>query len=162
MLKSPKCLLPPPPPQMTEIILKRNTIEVIMTFLKALNDNDKKIFYSRFAKKYKNTDKLLEIIENCKNLQQHKDVNSNIKNAIIDYMDYMSTSNSINKFVYEKPKKKNQFLQQLRDLFGIRISAKTSGSTNVCVVKRLILHKCPSIAGILLQRQMAAKQLYLT
>jgi hypothetical protein len=101
MLKSSKCLLPPPPPpQMTESILKRNTIEVIMTFLKELNDNDKKIFYSRFAKKYKNTDKLLEIIENCKNLQEHKDVNSNIKNAIIDYMNYMSTSTSINKLVY--------------------------------------------------------------
>ena len=116
MLKSPKCLLPPPPPQMTEIILKRNTIEVIMTFLKALNDNDKKIFYSRFAKKYKNTDKLLEIIENCKNLQQHKDVNSNIKNAIIDYMDYMSASNSINKFVYEKPKKKKPISAAIKRL----------------------------------------------
>jgi len=104
MLKSPKCPLPPPhppphlpqhpppPPQMTESILKHNTIEVIMTFLKGLNDNDKKIFYTRFAKKFKNTDKLFEIIDNCKNLQEHKKLNINIKNTIIDYKEYMSAA----------------------------------------------------------------------
>jgi hypothetical protein len=73
---------------MSESILKRNTLEVITTFLKGLNDNDKKLFYNRFAKNYKNTAKLLEIIEKCKTIQEHKDVNSKIKNAIIDYMDY--------------------------------------------------------------------------
>ena len=51
---------------MTHKILKNNTIEHIMSFVKNTNDNDKKIFYSKFAKKYKNTDKLLEIIEKRK------------------------------------------------------------------------------------------------
>ena len=60
----------PPPPPMTHKILKNNTIEIIMLFVKNTNDNDKKIFYSKFAKKYKNTDKLLEIIEKTKDVEE--------------------------------------------------------------------------------------------
>lgn len=60
----------PPPPPMTHKILKNNTIEHIMSFVKNTNDNDKKIFYSKFAKKYKNTDKLLEIIEKTKDVEE--------------------------------------------------------------------------------------------
>jgi hypothetical protein len=35
--------IPPPPPPMTHKILKNNTIENIMTFMKNTNNNDKKI-----------------------------------------------------------------------------------------------------------------------
>jgi len=59
-----------PPPPMTHKILKNNTIEHIMSFIKNTNDNDKKIFYSKFAKKYKSTDKLLEIIEKTKDMEE--------------------------------------------------------------------------------------------
>ena len=60
----------PPPPPMTHKILKNNTIEHIMSFIKNTNDNDKKIFNSKFAKKYKSTDKLLEIIEKTKDMEE--------------------------------------------------------------------------------------------
>ena len=60
----------PSPPPMTHKILKNNTIEHIMSFVRNTNDNDKKIFYSKFAKKYKNTDKLLEIIEKTKDVEE--------------------------------------------------------------------------------------------
>ena len=60
----------PPPPPMTHKILKNNTIEHIMSFIKNTNDNDKKIFYSKFAKKYKSTDKLLEIIEKTNDMEE--------------------------------------------------------------------------------------------
>jgi len=59
-----------PPPPMTHKILKNNTIEHIMSFIKNTNDNDKKIFYSKFAKKYKSTGKLLEIIEKTKDVEE--------------------------------------------------------------------------------------------
>ena len=59
-----------PPPPMTHKILKNNTIEHIMSFIKNTNDNDKKIFYSKFAKKYKSTGKLLEIIEKTKDMEE--------------------------------------------------------------------------------------------
>ena len=59
-----------PPPPMTHKILKNNTIEHIMSFVKNTNDNDKKIFYSKFAKKYKSTGKLLEIIEKTKDMEE--------------------------------------------------------------------------------------------
>lgn len=55
---------------MTHKILKNNTIEHIMSFIKNTNDNDKKIFYSKFAKKYKSTGKLLEIIEKTKDVEE--------------------------------------------------------------------------------------------
>jgi len=111
MLKAVKCPhQPPPPPPMTEKILKNNTLEVIMSFLKGLNENEKKAFYSKFAKKYKNTDKLLEIIENCKTLQEHKDINGNIKNMMEDYMIYME--NAIDK----KPKKKKPISAAIKRL----------------------------------------------
>ena len=60
----------PSPPPMTHKILKNNTIEHIMSFIKNTNDNDKKIFYSKFAKKYKSTGKLLEIIEKTKDVEE--------------------------------------------------------------------------------------------
>jgi hypothetical protein len=93
--------IPPPPPTMTHKILKNNTIENIMTFMKNTNDNDKKIFYSKFAKKYKNTDKLLEIIEKAQNLEELKVINIDIKSIIKDFNE--------NKHLHEKPKKKKSY-----------------------------------------------------
>lgn len=113
--------VPPPPPQMTEKILKNNTLEVIMSFLKGLNENDKKVFYTKFAKKYKNTDKLLETIENCKTLQEHKELNLNVKNMIEDYMRYILRASEIEHLLIKNQKRRNQFLQQLSGLFGICI-----------------------------------------
>jgi 5-methylcytosine-specific restriction endonuclease McrA len=101
---------PPPPPPMTEKILKNNTLEVIMVFMKGLNENEKKAFYTKFAKIYKNTDKLLEIIENCKTLKEHKDINGNIKNMIEDYNIY------IENVIEKKPKKKKPISAAIKRL----------------------------------------------
>lgn len=117
MSKSIQRPTPPPPPPMTEKILKNNTLDVIMSFLKGVNESDKKIFYTKFAKKYKNTDKLLEIIENCKTLQEHKDINMNVKNMIEDYMIYIeNVSNSNTTVIDKKPKKKKPISAAIKRL----------------------------------------------
>ena len=117
MSKSIQRPAPPPPPPMTEKILKNNTLDVIMSFLKGVNDNDKKVFYTKFAKKYKNTDKLLEIIENCKTLQEHKDINMNVKNMIEDYMIYIeNVSNNNATVIDKKPKKKKPISAAIKRL----------------------------------------------
>ena len=117
MSKSIQRPTPPPPPPMTEKILKNNTLDVIMSFLKGLNENEKKAFYSKFAKKYKNTDKLLEIIENCKTLQEHKDINMNVKNMIEDYMIYIeNVSNNNTTVIDKKPKKKKPISAAIKRL----------------------------------------------
>lgn len=100
--------IPPPAPTMTHKILKNNTIENIMTFMKNTNDNDKKIFYSKFAKKYKNTDRLLEIIENANNLEELKVINLDIKSIIKDFNE--------NKHLHEKPKKKKAIPAAIKKL----------------------------------------------
>ena len=100
--------IPPPPPPMTHKILKNNTIENIMTFMKNTNDNDKKIFYSKFAKKYKSTDKLLEIIEKAQNLEELKVINLDIKSIIKDFNE--------NKHLHEKPKKKKAIPAAIKKL----------------------------------------------
>jgi 5-methylcytosine-specific restriction endonuclease McrA len=105
----------PPPPRMTEKILKNNTLDVIMSFLKGLNENDKKVFYTKFAKKYKNTDKLLEIIENCKSLEEHKDININIKNMIEDYIIGNQNVNN-NNMIDKKQKKKKPISAAIKRL----------------------------------------------
>lgn len=88
----------PPPPPMTHKILKNNTVDVIMKFMKDTNDNDKKLFYSIFAKKYKNTDRLLEIVEKSQSLEDVKIINIDIKSIIKDFNE--------NKHLHDKPKKK--------------------------------------------------------
>lgn len=98
----------PPPPRMTYTILKNNTIDNIMLFVKNTNDNDKKIFYSKFAKKYKNTDKLLEIIEKTKDVEELKVINLDIKSIIKDFNE--------NKHFYEKPKKKKAIPSAIKKL----------------------------------------------
>ena len=114
--------VPPPPPPMTEKILKNNTLEVIMSFLKGLND--KKVFYTKFAKKYKNTDKLLETIENCKTLQEHKELNLNVKNMIEDYMIYIESVGN-RTFIDKKPKKKKPRPKKSKTPL-LKVSLKTS------------------------------------
>jgi len=98
----------PTPPPMTYKILKNNTIEIIMSFVKNTNDNDKKIFYFKFAKKYKNTDKLLEIIEKTKDVEELKVINLDIKSIIKDFNE--------NKHLYEKPKKKKAIPSAIKKL----------------------------------------------
>jgi 5-methylcytosine-specific restriction endonuclease McrA len=88
----------PHPPPMTHKILKSKTIETIMSLMKNTNDNDKKIFYSNFAKKYKHTDRLLEIVEKAQNLEELKVINIDIKSIIKDFHE--------NKHLHDKPKKK--------------------------------------------------------
>jgi 5-methylcytosine-specific restriction endonuclease McrA len=88
----------PHPPPMTHKILKSKTIETIMSLMKNTNDNDKKIFYSNFAKKYKHTDRLLEIVEKAQSLEELKVINIDIKSIIKDFHE--------NKHLYDKPKKK--------------------------------------------------------
>jgi hypothetical protein len=75
----------PPPPLMTEKILKNNTITIILEFINNKTDIEKKAFYKQYANKYKNTDKLLETIEKCKSLEEHKEVNLYLKNKMADF-----------------------------------------------------------------------------
>lgn len=100
--------IPPPSPPMTHTILKNNTIENIMAFIKNTNDNDKKIFYYKFGKKYKSTDKLLEIIDKVQNLEELKVINLDIKSIIKDFNE--------NKKLYEKPKKKKAIPAAIKKL----------------------------------------------
>ena len=79
-----------------------------MSVVKNTNDNDKKIFYSKFAKKYKSTDKLLEIIEKAQNLEELKVINLDIKSIIKDFNE--------NKYLHEKPKKKKAIPAAIKKL----------------------------------------------
>lgn len=98
----------PPPPPITHKILKNNTIDIILSVVKNTNDNDTKIFYSKFAKKYKNTDKLLEIIEKTKDVEELKVINLDIKSIIKDFNE--------NKHLYDKPKKKKTIPSAIKKL----------------------------------------------
>lgn len=75
----------PPPPLMTDKILKNNTITIILAFINNKTDIEKKAFYKQYANKYKNTDKLLETIEKCKSLEEHREVNLYLKDKIADF-----------------------------------------------------------------------------
>ena len=92
--------IPPPPPPMTHKILKNNIIENIMTFMKNTNDNDKKIFYSKFAKKYGYKVRL--------NLEELKVINIDIKCIIKDFNE--------NKHLHEKSKKKKSIPSAIKKL----------------------------------------------
>jgi hypothetical protein len=75
----------PPPPLMTDKILKNNTISIILAFINNKTDIEKKAFYKQYANKYKSTDKLLETIEKCKSLEEHKEVNLYLKDKMNDF-----------------------------------------------------------------------------
>ena len=98
----------PPPLSMNHQILKKNTIDIIMLFVKNTNDNDKNIFYTKFAKKYKSADRLLEIIKKAPNLGELKVINRDIKSMIKDFNE--------NKHLYDKPKKKKAIPATIKKL----------------------------------------------
>ena len=115
----------PLPPQMTHKILKNNTIENIMSFIKNTNENDKQIFYSKFAIKYKSTDVLLEIVETAHNLEELKVINIDIKRIITDFYE--------NKHLHEKSKKKKAIPATIKKLvWNTHIGEDTGKAKCLC------------------------------
>jgi len=70
----------------------------ITEYMKEINNNQIKIFYSNYAYKYKNTEKLLENIEKTENLLELKIIYIEIKYILIEF--------NKNKSLYAKTKKK--------------------------------------------------------
>ena len=105
----------------------------------------------------------LELIKKEEEIKM-KIIKEAIKKEVVKKVKKTSTKSDVKKSENiidnnDKKKRKNLFLLQLKDLYGILILEKMLANLNVCVVILLILPKCPLIVVILLQKQMVVKPL---